>query len=239
MYLDHKSGGTAGCGGIRHGLDVPCHTGGMAGIDNHGKVGQVMQSGNSGNIQRIAGVGLKGTDAALTENDFFVSFAHNILATNLSKEEAIKMEIDLIATYNTTGNGYNITQGGDCPEMPLEVRDKIKKALLGNKNNLGRHLSQETIDKISAAQKGKSFTEEHKRKISEAKRGKPHKPLSEESRKKIAARHKKKAVFCIETNTIYISIQECARQLDIPATTVCACCRGRIKSISGYHFHYA
>ena len=43
------------------------------------------------------------------------NFKHEILATNLSHDEACEKEIELIAKYNTTDNqfGYNITKGGE------------------------------------------------------------------------------------------------------------------------------
>ena len=54
---------------------------------------------------------------------------------------------------------------------------------------MGRHCSEETKKKISAAHKGKKLSDETKRKIGEANRGKQ---LSEETRKKISEAHKGK-----------------------------------------------
>lgn len=44
------------------------------------------------------------------------NFSHEILYTNLTKEEAKQKEIELIAFYDLTNpnKGYNITPGGDC-----------------------------------------------------------------------------------------------------------------------------
>ena len=94
-------------------------------------------------------------------------------------------------------------------------------------------------EKISAAQKGRSFTDEHKANISKAKKGKTHKSISVEARKKISDAHDKKPVFCLELDKVFPSIQECARQLGLQPTTVCACCKRRIKSTGGYHLSYA
>ena len=115
----------------------------------------------------------------------------------------------------------------------------MSQSMMGNKNGLGKACSEEKKKKISDAQKGKVLTKEHRENISKAKKGKTHKTISDEAKKKISDAHKKKPVFCEELNTIYPSIQECARQLKIEPTTICACCKGRIKSIHGYHFSYA
>ena len=93
-------------------------------------------------------------------------------------------------------NGYNLTDGGDgIPNMSQEIRDKISKANKG-RSIIGRKpLSPETRMKISKTKKehpcyhteefkermrifftGRVFTEEHRRKISEAKTGKKGKP---------------------------------------------------------------
>ena len=168
------------------------------------------------------------------------NFLHEILYENISKEDACDIEKRLIKEYKTQDKmyGYNIMEGGECPVMPLEMRKHLSEALKGNTNGAGKICSEEKKRKISESQKGRKFTEEHKQKISEAKKGKTHKPLTEESRKKIADKHKKTKVICIETNTVYESIQECARQLNLVATNLCKCCKGKIKSTGGLHFKY-
>ena len=95
------------------------------------------------------------------------NFEHLIIASQLTQEEACKMEKDLIKKYNTQNRnfGYNIMEGGTAPQLPQEVRDKIAKALKGNKNGLGKKCSEEKKRKISLAQKGKKLTEENKAKL--------------------------------------------------------------------------
>jgi group I intron endonuclease len=168
------------------------------------------------------------------------NFLHEILYSGLSKEDACQLEMDLIKEYNTQDRnyGYNIFEGGQCPSIPKETRDKMSKSMMGNQNGLGKKCSEEKKKKISDAQKGKKLTDEHKNAISNAKKGKSHKPLDAISRKKIADKHRKKRVYCDETDTIYESVQECARQLKLFATNVCKACKGKIKSIGGYHLSY-
>lgn len=58
-----------------------------------------------------------------------------------------------------------------------ETKKKIKESLRGKnigKWNLGRKASDETRKKMSLARKGKPFTEEHKKKLSESKKGIKH-----------------------------------------------------------------
>lgn len=168
------------------------------------------------------------------------NFNHEIVAIKLSKEDACALEIDLIKKYNTQDRnfGYNTMSGGTSPSIPQEVREKMSNSMMGNKNGLGHPCSDEKKRKISKAQKGRKLTSEHREKLSKAKLGKSHAPPTDETRRKISDSHKKTPVFCEETNTVYPSIQECARQLNLQATSVCACCKGRLKSTGGFHLTY-
>jgi group I intron endonuclease len=105
---------------------------------------------------------------------------HEILFENLTKEEAEKKEVELIAFYKSNDKryGYNIENGGRAigrfaPETILKMSEKKK----------GKHRSQETKRKLSKAFKGRVFSEEWKNKISNSSKGKT---LSEATRKKIS-----------------------------------------------------
>ena len=133
--------------------------------------------------------------------------------------------------------GIILWQGETAPRLPQEVRDKISKALKGNKNGLGKKCSEEKKKKISLAQKGRKLTEKHKAKLRKPK-SITH-PCSEETRQKIIANKKdKKAIICIETGIEYESIQECARQLNLYATNICKVLKGKTKTTGGFHFKY-
>lgn len=129
-------------------------------------------------------------------------------------------------------------EGGSAPSIPDEIRRIMSQRMMGNKNGLGKLCAEETKEKISKAQKGRHLTEEHKAKLSLAKKGKSHASPTEEVRKKISNSHKKNPVLCIENETVYESIQECARQLGLWATLVCKCCKGKLGSTGGLHFCY-
>lgn len=168
------------------------------------------------------------------------NFEHEILFSGLSKREACEKEIELIEAYNAQNRlyGYNGTSGGDAATMSIDARKKLSNSMRGNKNGLGKPCSLEKRKKISDAQKGTHFTDEHRLNISKAKTGKPHAPCSEETKKKISDKHTKNKVYCTETDTIYESIQSCARQLNLEATNICAVCKGKHKTHHGYHFRY-
>lgn len=142
--------------------------------------------------------------------------------------------------YNSTDRnfGYNSTSGGENFMMNEETKEKISQALKGNKNGLGKSCSEEKKEKISKAQKGREFSEEHKQKLSEAAQ-KRHTPCSEEKKKILSNNYpNKKQVYCEELNQVFASVQECSRQLSIPATSISKLCRGKGKTLKGYHLKY-
>lgn len=168
------------------------------------------------------------------------NFEHNILFTNFTREEACVKEQELIKMYNSTDRnfGYNSTSGGENFMMNEETKEKISQALKGNKNGLGKSCSEEKKEKISKAQKGREFSEEHKQKLSEAAQ-KRHTPCSEEKKKILSNNYpNKKQVYCEELNQVFESVQECSRQLSIPATNISKLCRGKGKTLKGYHLKY-
>ena len=167
------------------------------------------------------------------------NFEHNILFTELTKEQACLKEQELIKEYNSMNRefGYNSTSGGDIFTMNEETKQKISQAMMGNQNNLGHPCSEEKKKKISNAQKGREFTEEHKQKLSEAAKNR-HVPCSEEKKQILKEKSHKKPVYCEELDKIFESVQECGRQLGIPATNISKLCNGRGKTLKGYHLKY-
>jgi hypothetical protein len=133
--------------------------------------------------------------------------------------------------------GYNSTSGGESFVMNEETKQKISKALMGNKNGLGHPCSEEKKRKISEAQKGRQFTNEHKQKLSDAAK-KRHVPCSEEKKQLLREKSHKKPVYREELDIVFESVQECSRQLGIPATNISKVCRGKGKTVKGYHLRY-
>ena len=85
---------------------------------------------------------------------------------------------------------------------------------------------------------GNLETEEHKQKLSNSAKQR-HTPCSESKRELLRNHYPNmKKVYCLETNTIYKSVQECARELGLWATLVSKVCLGKLKSTGGYHLNY-
>lgn len=120
------------------------------------------------------------------------NIVHEIIAFDLSLEEANKLEIKLISEYNSIDYryGFNNTAGGDgCLGFsPSEItREKRRIAMTGKRT--GYKMSEETKEKIRQKAIGRQFSEETKRKISEAGKGRK---ASEETRKKISDAQKQR-----------------------------------------------
>lgn len=92
------------------------------------------------------------------------NFKHEIIQTNLSENEAMQIEIELIAKYNTIDKnyGYNQTSGGEIgKEYTEEVRQKIREAAIKNCD------SPEKKIKLSEQAKRQWEDEEYKEKMSQ------------------------------------------------------------------------
>jgi len=112
-----------------------------------------------------------------------------IVYSDLSKEEADKLEIELIRFYGrkdlNEGSLVNLTDGGDgsgkrsveyCKEHSIRMRGenhpmwgkKHTKEWIENnsKSHMGKKLSEETKKKMSESRKGKKRSEETKKKMS-------------------------------------------------------------------------
>ena len=138
------------------------------------------------------------------------NFQHDIIANNLTKEEADDLEKLLINKFNTMNSkyGYNLAEGGSRGSPSEETRRKMSESHKGNllseetkrklsalnkgenNPNYGKHLSEETRKKLSEANKGENCynygkhpSEETRRKMSESHKGKR---LSEETKRKLS-----------------------------------------------------
>lgn len=172
------------------------------------------------------------------------AFKHEILYTGLTKEEACKLEQELIAKYQTNNPefGYNGSVGGEATalgchwELSEETREKMR-----------RPKSEEHRKHISEARKkmpSKPLTEEHKRKIAEAGIGRK---LTEEHKAKLSGtnNYKSKRVAQIDAETgLVVAEWECvsqaAKALGLSQQNISACClhKPRRKTVGGYRWEY-
>ena len=140
------------------------------------------------------------------------SFVFSLLHWCESKEDADELETFLIAECGSRDNGYNICAGGEGlgagvnnpnygRKQTAEHRAKIQEARQNfslsaearqriSATLKGRKLTAETIQKMANSRIGvkrKPFSEEHRKNISEARKGKGPKALIQEHKNKIAA----------------------------------------------------
>ncbi len=138
----------------------------------------------------------------------FDNFKHEVVANNLTKEEAEQKEIELIAYYksNQPEYGYNISNGG---------------------NYAGKH-SEETKRKIGEFNKGKITSEETKRKMSESGKGKNAIPIMQFSRN---------GEFIKKYNSMTDAIIGINCETASPSL-ISACCNNKIKTAYNYIWRF-
>jgi len=81
--------------------------------------------------------------------------------------------------------------------------------------------------RCSEAQKGKSLSEEHKRKISEANKG-----------KNLNRKDLSKKVLCVETGEVFESAHEASRKTGVDFGNISKVCLGKLKTAGGYHWTF-
>lgn len=122
------------------------------------------------------------------------------------------MERKLIAELNTRDSnfGYNIREGGDSGPR-----------LFGQDNpNFGKPRSETHCKHLSEALKGHKTSDETRKKISES---------NKMSRK----------VLCKETNRIYQTISEAAKDCGVSVSAICRVLHGNRHTSGGFHWQYA
>ena len=132
---------------------------------------------------------------------------------------------------------YNVR---DCPHSY-----NLKNSAMGG--DKGKTFSEEHKQKISQAHKGKTLSDATRKKLSQAMTGENNpmynKNFSEEHRKKIsqAQDYKKTPIVAIDKNSkvkIFKSQRECSRVLGLNYKNVNSCLKGRRKTCKGYTFKY-
>lgn len=103
------------------------------------------------------------------------TFTVETVATCQSLSELNQKEVEFISKFNTIAPwGYNLTSGGEGGGSPCqELRDKMSSIMKGKnkkpKSEAHKKALSEARKKHSGPNKGKKFSEEHCRKISQTK----------------------------------------------------------------------
>lgn len=189
-----------------------------------------------------------------------------IIADNLTEQEAFDKEAEFIKIHGRVNNGTgilcNMTDGGEGLSGGIVSPETVQK-ILATKRARGYKVSAETAKKISLANMGRKtiHSEETKRKISQSNMGKRHSPESiernrqtqlgrkqtksqiEKARLAWIAKHSPQVV-CLQTGFVFDGGSETARQmfphkkLSTASDAVSKVCLGKIKSYLGYTFAY-
>lgn len=181
------------------------------------------------------------------------NFEHEIIASNLTLDEANKLEEFYIKKFNTMDNinGYNMQSGGQNKTHIEETKEKIRIA------HLGKHVSEETKAKLRAKNIGENNphyghnrSEETKRKISDAQIGEKNHMFgthrSEEWKENVRSKligsnsYKAKVIIQLSNDLEFIKQWDCIvdaeRALGIAG--IGAVCRAQRKTAGGFKWMY-
>lgn len=182
------------------------------------------------------------------------AFTHEILYTGLTKEDAEQLEVDMIAKYKTQDNdtGYNLSVGGDVncgfhrtDEFKAKLSASHKGLQSGDKHPFwGTHRSEETKERIRAANVGKPKSDYTRKKMSNSAfaRWSDDNQAEREHLRELnigANSAKAKRVVCIETNRLYDCIRDAERANGIATGGITRCCKGERRTAGGFHWAYA
>ena len=158
------------------------------------------------------------------------SFEHIILESGLTKDQAEKREVELIAEYDSTNRfkGFNVALGGSCC-VPLseEVKEQLREKATGRK------ASEDTKLKMSKTRKGRKQSDEHIKHRAATRIG-TH--LSEEKKKKRKIMQLNSAGEIIRE---FDSLSEAAKACNTTSQNIWMSANARRAKAGGYMWRYA
>ena len=190
------------------------------------------------------------------------NFEHIVLAKNISKEFALKLEKFYIKKCNSHNEkyGYNCTTGGDFPTMRPETSDKKRKSMLHKNKGKNSPLSKpviclETKERFDCLKQAEEKLNIDASSIGKVCKGKSiiagglHWLYEDDYIKLtdievcdiIFKKHKRKSgiikkVKCIETNQSFDSIKSASIAMGLNPKRISDVVNNKINSTKGYHF---
>lgn len=163
------------------------------------------------------------------------SIKHDIVASGLTKEAAEEKEAELIAFYKSADPdvGYNMRLGGALCSFNQQSRQKMKAS------HIGKKLSEEQKRKISEATKGKTasysmlgkrHSAETKEKMSKALKGRP-KPYFTGKNNPRAHGVKNK-----DTGEVFLTMCDASKAYRCNRVGISRCCSGLQETCGGYRW---
>lgn len=160
---------------------------------------------------------------------------------SLGKWQTIKEKI-LKQTISTTGY-WHISLNKNGKHYTYKVHRLVAEAFIPNPDNLpcinhkdNNPLNNNVKNLEWCTYKYNNNYGNHNEKLRQSRLGKK---ASEEAKQKMRnASPKRLSVQCIETKTIYKSINEASRKTGIDASSISKACKGKNKTAGGYHWKY-
>lgn len=165
------------------------------------------------------------------------SFAHEILASGLCKEEAEEMEIRLIREHDSTNPqcGYNHATGGGV-NCGFHLSDQRKEAIREFMRN--REVTAETRERLRQVSLGRRHTDAAKEKMRLAKLGKTHSAETREKMKVSNRGKRSRAVVCVDTGVEYESLYAAGLATGAKHENISKVCRGLRSHAAGLCWRY-
>ena len=156
---------------------------------------------------------------------------HEILFSDLTKEEACKMEIELILKFKSNDRryGYNFGTGGEHGATGSKWSEETRKHHMDAIFSKPRNHTEEEKQKISIGVK-KHFEQNPQKKRS-----------STNKRTKNSSKIWGKKIICVETGAVFVGAKSAAEWAGIKTRKlIYFCCEGvgYHKTAGGYHWEY-
>ena len=145
----------------------------------------------------------------------------------LRERASNKIDPNQIVIFCYETNKYYLSIGKAAEELRI-CKDSIRHVINGQDNHASNYrfckISDNINEFIESCQQLDNYLNEHNITLKQyyIRQGKPN----------------KKQVFCIETEQIFESASEAARQMNLNKHCIIWCCNGKYKQTGNYHFKY-